>query len=173
MSLADLPTMNQMIGLLQGKDLVLGLALLGAGLIFILWGLRVFTTLIAVSFAALGFVVGMALPVSETMRWVCGGVGGVVLAVASTLITKVAVAVSITFVMYEQMIALVTSLEGAFLFVGGLVICLSHHQFLWQYFRSMLVDSLILGPFFIFAGTLIGFCYQVTELCQKETGQSG
>ncbi len=204
-----LPTMIDLVSTMERQELVLGLFLLGVGLVFMLIGVRIFTVLVAVSFGVLGFGLGQMLPVSELLRWVCGFLGAVGLAVASTFVVKLSVAVlaggwsgyvvallaarfglgeqtalilgglalvaaaSLTFVMYAQIIAFVTSLQGALLFLGGLVVILSHSPSFWNYLRGMLIDNPIFGPFLVLAGTVTGFYFQLAEVRRKDTGTSG
>ena len=165
--------------------------------------------MVAISFGVVGFVLGMSLPVSELMQWVCAFLAAVGLAVASTFVLKLSVAVlagglsgcvvlglatrfgaggpfplimgglalvvtiALAFVIYEQIIVLVTSLEGSFLFLGGLVVFFSHSPSMWGYFRPMLTGNPIFAPFLLLAGTVTGFYLQLTEIRQQKSGVSG
>jgi len=209
MGSAYLPTTLELFHLLERQELVLGAFMVGAGLVFMILGLRIFNVLVAVSFGFAGFVAGRSLPVSELMQWVFGLAGAVGLAIASTFVMKVSVAIlaggwsgclatamsgrfglseqlalaggglalviviSLTFVMYEQIIAFVTSLEGTLLFLGGGVVLLSHSPSLWNSLRSLLCESVVFLPFLVLAGTTTGFYLQLTDLRQKQSGAGG
>ena len=204
-----LPTILDLVRLVERQELLLGLFLAGGGLIFIILGIRIFNVLVAISFGVVGFVLGMSLPVSEWTQWVCAFLAAAGLAVASTFVMKLSVAVlaggwsgcvvlglatrfgagepvalimgglalamtiALAFVMYEQIIALVTSIEGSFLFLGGLVVFFSHSPYMWHHFRPMLTDNPIFAPFLLLAGTVTGFYLQLTEIRQQKSGVSG
>lgn len=204
-----LPTLVDLVALVERRELVLGLVLLGAGLVFMLLGCRLVKVLIAVSFAGIGLLIGLNLPLASPLPLLCGLAGGVGLAVASTFIAKISLAVlgggwagyvvmvvlaqggvsdnaalfagavlflligSLAFVLFEQIVAFVTSLEGALLFTGGLVVFLSHSARAWPHIRSMLTESPLFGPFLVLAGTVTGFYLQLTDVRKKQTGASG
>ncbi len=203
------PPFNDLVTQCQQMDSLIGVVLLAFGLVFMLMGVRIFRALVSLSYAALGLFIGLQLPVSYNMQWVCGGVAAVVLALASSFIMKVAVGLlaggwagflvlglglrfglnqmicqvagglvlilvaSLALSFYHQIIAFVTSLEGSFLCLGGLVALLSKVPLVWQDLRSILVDNAIFGPFFVAAGTVIGFYFQSAETRQKESGMAG
>jgi len=194
---------------LEGRELVLGLFLLGAGLVFMILGARIFKVLVVVSFAAVGFVLGSSLPLDKVMQVTLGVVGAVGLAVASTFFVKVAVAVlaggwsglvviavaphlgvsekltlvlaalafaavvSLAFVLYQEIIAAVMSFEGALLFMGGLVIFLSHHPGIWGHVHATMLDTPFFTAFLLLAGTVMGFYLQMAERQKKQAGTSG
>jgi hypothetical protein len=197
-----------MLDELASKDLVLGLFLIGAGLVFMIMGVRMSRSLIALSFGVIGFVLAGCLSKVESTQIICGLAGSVLLAGLSMLRVKASVAVltgswvaltafalgshfkftdqnallfavavgsaaaSLTFILYKETIAFVTSLEGAMLFVGGLIVFFSHNSIVWGHIRLMVVQNAFFLPFLVFAGTVTGFYLQLTELRQKETGMA-
>lgn len=197
-----------MLDELASQDLVLGLFLIGAGLVFMIMGIRMSRILIALSFGVIGFVLAGCLSKIETTQILYGLLGSVILAGLSTLRIKASVAVltgiwiafaayvigshlrltdqtalffatmvgcvaaSLAFILYNETIAFVTSLEGSMLFAGGLIVFFSHSSVVWDHIRSMMTDNPIFLPFMIVAGTVTGFYLQLTELRQKETGMS-
>jgi len=78
--------------------------------------------------------------------------------------------VSLSLIMYEEIIAFVTSLEGALLLIGALIIFFSENPTLWSHVRGLLMTSPFFGPFLIIAGTVTGYYLQVAELRHKHTG---
>ena len=202
---------------LQGRELVLGLFLIGTGLVFMILGARIFKVLVVISFAAVGFVLGSSLPfvlgsrlpLDGVMQVTLGIVGAVGLAVASTFLVKVAVAVlaggwsglvmaavaprlgvgdqltlvlaalafaavvSLTFILYHEIIAAVMSFEGTLLFLGGLVIFLSHHSVIWGHIRATMLDTPFFMGFVLLSGTVTGFYLQMAERQKKQVGTSG
>lgn len=78
-------------------------------------------------------------------------------------------AISMTYIMYDEIIAFVTSLEGAFLCVGAVVVFFSRSPMVWATLRQLLVSNAYFGLFLILAGTVTGFYYQLAELRHKET----
>jgi len=197
-----------MLDELASQDLVLGLFLIGAGLVFMIMGIRMSRILITLSFGVIGFVLAGCLSKIETTQILYGLLGSVILAGLSTLRIKASVAVltgiwialaafvigshlrltdqtalffaatigcvaaSLAFILYNETIAFVTSLEGSMLFAGGLIVFFSHSSVVWDHIRSMMTDNPIFLPFMIVAGTVTGFYLQLTELRQKETGMS-
>lgn len=194
---------------MEGQDLVLGAVLLGAGLVFMIVGARLFKMLLALSFAGVGLALGASLPISEPYHWVVGAAVGLGLALISTLVAKVAVGVlaggwaglavaaalmgvgvsdqvvlivggvicavviSLTFVLYQEIIAAVMSFEGTLLFLAGLIVFLSHSASGWAPLRAMFLDMPFFGAFLLIAGTVTGFYLQVTELQKRQVGTSG
>ncbi|HSW44567.1 MAG TPA: hypothetical protein VLM89_03245 [Phycisphaerae bacterium] len=78
---------------LEGREPALGLLLIGAGLIFMIVGARVFKILLIISFACVGFFLGSSLP-SEPLWQVLAGIGaGIGLAVAAKFFVRAGVAV--------------------------------------------------------------------------------
>lgn len=94
---------------------------------------------------------------SPEFCWIAGGIAA-------------CIGISLTFVMFQEMIAVTTSLEGALLFMGGLIVFVSQSPSLWAHFREMLTGNVIFGPFLIASGTVFGFYLQLTEVRQKESG---
>lgn len=204
-----IPTLTDMLRLCEQQDLAIGILLLGVGLVFVVMGVKIFKALIPISFAAIGFVLGVNVPVpSDVLRWSCGGLGAVILGLGSSYICKAAVAVlaggwtalfatsiaisfnlqqtislgigvvfflavaSLTVALYNQVIAYVTSLEGAMLTVGGLVATL-HHTAVWSSLRTIVIENSFVAPFFVVALTIMGFYLQLAETRQLESGMSG
>ena len=201
-------SLQAFLNTLERQDLVLGLFLLGAGLVFLLLGLRVFKAVVMISFGVIGFVLGASLPGPEALQLVCALLGAVGLALASTLRLRVSVAVlagawsgvmvmgllqrfgvddsltlvfgivalvvtvSLSLILYQEVIAYVTSLEGAILFLSGLIVFLSQSRSVWGHIRGLLTDNLVFAPFLMIAGTVTGFYFQLGELRQKHTGVS-
>jgi hypothetical protein len=195
-----------MLDELASKDLVLGLFLIAAGLVFMIMGVRMARTLIALSFGVVGFVLAGCLSSNENTQIIYGLVGSAILASLGMFRIKAAVAVlcgswvglamfalaahfrfseqnslllaatfgcagaSLAFILFNETIAFVTSLEGAMLFVGGLIVFFSHNSLIWGHIRLMMVGNAFFLPFIIVAGTVTGFYLQLTELRQKETG---
>jgi hypothetical protein len=81
-------------------------------------------------------------------------------------------AIALSFIMFEELVALITSFEGTLLIIAGIVVVLTHFPMTWVRIRPVLVEHPIVTPFFILAGTVSGFYFQLTELRQKETGMS-
>ena len=79
---------------------------------------------------------------------------------------------SLAFVVSQEMAALVTSIEGTLLFVGGLIVIANQSPALAAHLRDLLVTNSIFGPFLLLSGTIVGFCTQIAELQKKQTGQS-
>jgi len=87
-------------------------------------------------------------------------------------IAALVLAVALSLIMYQEVIAYVTSLEGALLFLSGLIVFLSQSRPLWGHIRGLLTDNLIFAPFLMLAGTVTGFVFQLGDLRQKQTGMS-
>lgn len=194
---------------LEGLDLLLGMFLLGAGLVFMVLGFHMFKTLVALSFGIIGFSFGCCLPIDVMFQLSLGIALALVLAAASIYFVKMAVAtlaggwtatvtflvalqmhvrdeltltlsilvfaavVSLTFVLYQEIIAAVMSFEGTLLFLSGMVIVLSGNSRLWGYFRALMLDTPLFMFFTLMSGTVIGFYLQVAEMQKKHTGTSG
>jgi len=194
---------------LATMELLMGMFLIGAGLVFTLMGFRIFQFLVVVSFGFIGFLIGGNLQVDPVMQMIFSLLGAAGLSIFSYCMMKTAVAVlaggwcglavlvamanmgmdertilliaicafaiglSLTFIMYKEIIAFVTSLEGTLLFLAGMVILLSQQVSWWFYIRELLIDTPVFAPFLIIAGTVTGFYLQLTELRQKNTGISG
>jgi len=73
---------------LEGQDLALGVLLIGAGLVFIVVGVRAFLPLLVLSFATLGLAMGMALPYQMPVQIACGIIASVILGLASSVFTR-------------------------------------------------------------------------------------
>lgn len=81
-------------------------------------------------------------------------------------------AVSLTFIIYDEVLATITSLQGALLCIGGLVTFMSYSPTLWSHVKSLMLGSPIVGPFMIVAGTVTGLCLQLSDLRHKSSGVS-
>jgi hypothetical protein len=78
---------------LSNQGMIVGLFLAGAGLAFMLLGIRIFRALVVVSFGVIGFLLGIGLPLSEELaRLGCGLVAATGLAMAAAWAMKPAVA---------------------------------------------------------------------------------
>lgn len=80
--------------------------------------------------------------------------------------------VSLAILMMSEMTAMVTSLEGTLLFVGGLIVIANQTPAFWMHLRGLLVDNSFFGPFMVISGTVIGFYAQMAELQKKQSGRS-
>lgn len=89
----DLPSMLDMFHTLERNEPVLGVFLIGAGLVFMMLGTRIFNVIVVFSFGFVGYLIGRSMPVSESMQWVCALAGAAGLATASTFAVKLSVAV--------------------------------------------------------------------------------
>ena len=194
---------------LAAQDVVLGLFLVGAGLIFMLMGVRIARALIALSAAIIGFVLVGATSLPPAWQLIAGVVAAAGLAVLALFLFKVGVAVlagswtgtlagwtlntfgageqtcllvavcsfaiafSLAFIMFEEIIAFVTSLEGTLLVIAGLVVFLSKSPQLYANFRNMLTTTFFFMPFLVLAGTVTGFYFQLGEMRKKAVGRSG
>lgn len=193
---------------LAGQELVIGLFLCGAGLVFLIMGGRIFRSLIAVSFGVVGFVVGHMLPVGDLMQIVCAFGCALVVGLLSLYAVKYSVAalsgglallammglmnqfhlepwieltvaggvavfiLSLTFIMYTEVIALTTSFEGAVLFLGGLVVFFAQSQMVWGHLRGLLLDNMLFLPFLILSGTVTGYYLQIAQNREEASGVS-
>lgn len=99
------------------------------------------------------------------------GVEGQVAMVAGGVVFLAAA--SMAFVVLQEVTALVLSLQGTLLFLGGLVIVLNQSPVFWTHLRSLLVSSSLFGPFLVLSGTVIGYYTQIAELQKKHSGRSG
>ncbi|UCD27973.1 MAG: hypothetical protein JSV03_12845 [Planctomycetota bacterium] len=89
----NLFSLQVMLDELAARELILGLFLMGAGLVFIIMGFRVFKVIIPLSFGVIGFVIGACMPLSFVMQMVCACVFAIGLAVVSIMTIKISVAV--------------------------------------------------------------------------------
>ncbi len=81
-------------------------------------------------------------------------------------------AVSLSFIMYHEIIAFVTSLEGSVLCLGALIIFFSQSSLMWSHFRALLLNNPVFGPFLILVGTVTGFYLQLADQRAKESSAS-
>lgn len=204
-----IPSLEEMLSLLELREAAVGLFLIGTGLVFMLLGLRIFHVTIAVSAGVFGFALAWQIPLEGWPQFVAGGIGALVLGLASAFLIKatvatlgglwaglavagllirlgatdqvallvgiagLAVGLSLTFILYEEIIAFITSLEGSLCFLGGLIICLSHLTTAWPNLRAMLTDNALFAPFFVISGTVVGYFVQMTEHRKKQVGEAG
>ncbi len=90
-----------------------------------------------------------------------------------TLAGMVAVFIlSLTFIMYAEVIALTTSFEGAVLFLGGLVVFLAQSQTVWGHIRGLLLENGVFLPFLILSGTVTGYYLQIAQSREEASGVS-
>ena len=206
----QIPSIGEAISICEQQEIAVGVILLGAGLVFMLLGVKLFKSLIPISLAAIGLGIGLKMPVSNDIaQWVCGGVGAVLLGVGGSYVTKLSVALlagawtgvfaaslaisfglqqkislgigvvfllavaSLAMPLYHQVIAYVTSLQGAMLTIGGLVAILHTFPAFWTGLRTIVVDNSFVAPFFIASLTVMGFYLQLAETRQLESGMSG
>ncbi len=193
---------------LASQHLITGLVLAGAGLVFMLLGGRIYKGLVAISFGAFGFLIGLQLPVPSYLQILLGAVAGIGLAVASANVLKISVAllggfwagfaayqllepfgvteqvryllagfafagaVALSFILFQEIVAFVTSLEGSLLFSAALVIFFSQNITVWSHIRAMMLESRFFLPFMIVAGTVTGYYLQITDVRHKDSGVS-
>ncbi len=206
----QIPSVSAAISICEQQELAVGILILGAGLVFMLWGVKLFKSLIPISLAAIGFALGLTTPVSNDLaQWGCGAVAAVILGVGGAYLNKPGVALlaggwtgvfaaslaisfglqqkislgiglvfllgvaSLAMPLYHQVIAYVTSLQGAMLTIGGLVAILHTFPGLWTGLRTIVVDNDFVAPFFIVSLTVMGFYLQLAETRQLESGMSG
>jgi hypothetical protein len=99
----------------------------------------------------------------------CGLTGDVAMVVSAVVFAGCA---SLAFVSFHKVIAMVTSLEGTLLFIGGFIVMLNQSPAVWIHLRGLLVGNPVFAPFLVLAGTVTGFYLQLTELQKKQTGRS-
>jgi len=193
---------------LASQDVVLGLFLGCAGLVFMLLGVRIAKVLIVISFGIIGFVLGGSVDAPPSARVAIGFIAAIGLGFVAVYLFRLAVAilaggwlgvaaaafltswgatqemiligglfvfvavVSVTFILFQEMIAFVTSLEGTLLFLAGLVVFLSKTPTLFVHFRGLLMTSSLFPAFILLAGTFTGFYLQLGELRKKDAGTS-
>ena len=79
------------LDVLANQDLLLGVFLAGAGLVFMAIGLRIYRSLVAISFGVLGFVICSLLAGGDAFRLMLGMGGAIILGAVSTHYNKPAV----------------------------------------------------------------------------------
>lgn len=205
-----LMALSEFLDLMEKTDPGLGALLVGAGLVFIVIGARVFRVLLPLSIGAIGFAVCFAvLPLDVIPRVATGIAAGAVLGVASSYVIRVAVtllaggwaglacgtlagtfdagdsavwilsgtgfvvAVSLVFIFYQEVIALITSLEGTLLFLAGMIALLSRFPTFWRAVRPIFQDAPFFAAFAVLAGTVTGYYLQIAEMQKKKLGTSG
>lgn len=77
-------------------------------------------------------------------------------------------AVSLTFIMQQESLAWVTSLEGAILVLCGLGILGSQYHGFWRHISKLLIETPLFAPFLVLAVTVTGFYLQLAQMRQKE-----
>ncbi|MBP7933635.1 MAG: hypothetical protein KA354_03200 [Phycisphaerae bacterium] len=205
-----LMALSEFLDMMERIDPGLGALLIGAGLVFMLVGARVFKVLLAISIAAIGFLVcWSALPWDVVTRVLTGVGVGVGLGFAGVFLVRAGVvllaggwagltcgtlagtfganesatwvvagvgfvlAVSLVFVYYQEVIALITSLEGTLLFLSGMIALLSRFPSFWRAIRPIFQDAPFFAAFAVLAGTVTGYYLQIAELQKKKLGTSG
>ncbi len=73
---------------LVNQELVVGLFLAVAGLVFMLLGTRVYRGLTALTYGVIGFVLGAGLPLPPVLQLACGFLGALGLAILCTFVVK-------------------------------------------------------------------------------------
>jgi hypothetical protein len=96
--------------------------------------------------------------------------GGADYVIAMLAAFAFAAAISLAFIVHEEIIAFVTSLEGSFLCVAALIIFFSHSSVVWAHLRSLLTSNGVFGPFLVLTGTVTGFYFQLADLRHKNSG---
>lgn len=81
--------------------------------------------------------------------------------------------ISLSFIMYQELVAFITSFEGALLLVAGLVVLCAQLTSFWSSFKNILSANPVFSFFLILAVTVSGFYFQATDIRQKQTGMSG
>lgn len=194
----------------ERQEVAVGILLLGAGLVFVILGVKLYKALVPISFAAVGLVIGIHVPVSgEIAQWACGIVLAAILGIGSSYVDKLAVALlaggwtgvfaaslavtfgiqqslslaigavflfavaSLALPLYRQVIAYVTSLQGAMLTIGGLIAVLHAFPKFWAGMRGIVAESSYVAPFFVVSLTIMGYYLQSAETRQIESGMSG
>ncbi|NLE58906.1 MAG: hypothetical protein GX616_11130, partial [Planctomycetes bacterium] len=77
----------------ERQEVAVGVLLLGAGLVFMILGVKLYKSLIPISFAGIGLAIGVNVPVSgEVAQWACGIILAVALGIGSSYVNKLAVA---------------------------------------------------------------------------------
>jgi hypothetical protein len=81
------------LDVLANQQLLLGFFLLSAGLVFMIFGVRVSRPLVAVSFGVLGFVLCFFLPIAEDLKLGLAFMGAIGLGAASTCFIRAALTI--------------------------------------------------------------------------------
>jgi len=77
----------------ERQEVAVGVLLLGAGLVFMILGVKLYKSLIPISFVGIGLAIGVNVPVSgEVAQWACGIILAVALGIGSSYVNKLAVA---------------------------------------------------------------------------------
>lgn len=77
----------------ERQEVAVGVLLLGAGLVFMILGVKLYKSLIPISFAGVGLAIGVNVPVSgEVAQWACGIILAAALGIGSSYVNKLAVA---------------------------------------------------------------------------------
>lgn len=80
------------LDVVAGQELLLGVFLAAAGLVFMLFGFRVSNVLVAISFGVVGFVASASLPLPDEVRLAACFLGAVAMGVLSTVLPRFSVA---------------------------------------------------------------------------------
>ena len=118
-------------------------------------------TLLAGGWAGLVLgTLGSTFGVGDAAEWVLAGAAFIV-------------AVSLVFIYYQEVIALVMSFEGTLLFLSGMIALLSRVPVLWTPIRPIFQDAPLFSAFAVLAGTVTGYYLQIAEMQKKKLGTSG
>jgi hypothetical protein len=199
--------MRSIMESLATQDLVVGLVLAGAGLVFVILGVRIYQALVAITFGTLGFFIGANLPIDGPFQLLAGIIAATSFGLIGGKFARVGVAIlgggwsamiaaallryfhvdehvvmalavlafgatlSLTFVMFTEITAFVTSLEGAMLLTAAIIVCISGSPSYWAHVRGLLTESFF-GPFLVLSGTVTGYYLQMADWRQKGAGAS-
>jgi hypothetical protein len=168
-----IPTWDHMIGLCEQQELIIGVLLMGLGVVFMIMGLRLFKALICLSFAAGGFVLGLQMPVSDNLQWVCAGVAAVVLGIASSFVMKLAVAILAGGWAGFMVAALISRLdvgEVVSLSAGGAVLLVVASLALTLYHQVISFVTSLEGSLLFLGGLIAVFAHAVPGVWQDLRG---
>jgi hypothetical protein len=197
-----------MLDEMASQELLLGLFLAGAGLAFMLLGLRLSKILVGLSFGVIGMVLGGTMLTPPVLRLIGGLLMAIGLGIVAVWAYRPSVAIlagtwgalltfcfvapthmdiyliwgfvaigffvcaSLAFALFNEIIAIITSFQGTILFIAGLIIFLAQSPVLWNHVRGMFVEYPIFGGFLLLAGTVSGFCFQMSEMQKKQVGMA-
>jgi hypothetical protein len=145
---------------LATQEMLLGLFLTGAGLVFMLFGFRVSNALVAISFGVLGFVLCASLPLPEDARLAACFVGALGLGAASTFFVRLSVALLTGFwASYAMLLAIgaweipqsaVLIIVGVSFLCGASMILVAYRETI-AFILSLEGTALLIGGMVIFA----------------------
>ncbi len=86
-------TVRETVLMCEQQQVAIGVLLLGAGLVFLILGVKLYKSLVPISLAVVGLAIGLNVPVSgEPARWTCGLILAAALGIGSSYVNKLAVA---------------------------------------------------------------------------------